>query len=69
VFGDWLSHRVSGSPWAEKAWGIVWLWEPQRVVSLVTRLIYALYFFARHNIGWQDRRGLGCLQVALFRLS
>jgi cytochrome c-type biogenesis protein CcsB len=48
---------ISGSLWAEKAWGIVWPWEPQQVASLVTWLIYALYFFARHNIGWQDRRG------------
>jgi ABC-type transport system involved in cytochrome c biogenesis permease subunit len=47
---------LSGSLWAEKAWGVVWPWEPQQVASLVTWLIYALYFFARHNIGWQDRR-------------
>ncbi|MGC9333888.1 MAG: c-type cytochrome biogenesis protein CcsB [Anaerolineae bacterium] len=48
---------VSGSLWAEKAWGIVWPWEPQQVASLITWLIYAAYFFLRHNIGWQDRRG------------
>ena len=48
---------ISGSLWAEKAWGIVWPWEPQQVASLVTWFIYALYFFARHNAGWQDRRG------------
>ncbi|MFC2029171.1 c-type cytochrome biogenesis protein CcsB [Chloroflexota bacterium] len=48
---------VSGSLWAEKAWGIVWPWEPQQVASLVTWFIYALYFFARHNLGWQDQRG------------
>ena len=48
---------ISGSLWAEKAWGIVWPWEPQQVASLVTWLIYALYFFARHNLGWRDRRG------------
>jgi cytochrome c-type biogenesis protein CcsB len=48
---------ISGSLWAEKAWGIVWPWEPQQVAALVTWLIYALYFFARHNIGWRDRRG------------
>jgi cytochrome c-type biogenesis protein CcsB len=47
---------ISGSLWAEKAWGIVWPWEPQQVAALVTWLIYALYFFARHNLGWQDRR-------------
>jgi len=48
---------LSGSLWAEKAWGIVWPWEPQQVASLVTWLIYAAYFFARHNAGWRDRRG------------
>lgn len=47
---------ISGSLWAEKAWGIVWPWEPQQVASLVTWFLYALYFFARHNLGWQDRR-------------
>jgi cytochrome c-type biogenesis protein CcsB len=48
---------LSGSLWAEKAWGIVWPWEPQQVASLVTWLIYAAYFYARHSAGWQDRRG------------
>jgi cytochrome c-type biogenesis protein CcsB len=48
---------VSGSLWAEKAWGVVWPWEPQQIASLATWLIYAAYFFARHNVGWQDRRG------------
>ena len=47
---------ISGSLWAEKAWGIVWPWEPQQVAALVTWLIYAFYFYARHNIGWRDRR-------------
>lgn len=47
---------VSGSLWAEKAWGVVWPWEPQQIASLVTWFIYAAYFFVRHNAGWQDRR-------------
>ena len=47
----------SGSLWAEKAWGTVWLWEPQQVASLVTWLIYAVYFYARHSAGWHDHRG------------
>jgi cytochrome c-type biogenesis protein CcsB len=48
---------VSGSLWAEKAWGIVWPWEPQQIASLVTWFIYAIYFYIRHNVGWQDQRG------------
>jgi cytochrome c-type biogenesis protein CcsB len=48
---------ISGSLWAEKAWGIVWPWEPQQIAALVTWLIYAGYFYARHSAGWRDRRG------------
>jgi cytochrome c-type biogenesis protein CcsB len=48
---------ISGSLWAEKAWGIVWPWEPQQIAALVTWLIYAGYFYARYNAGWRDRRG------------
>jgi cytochrome c-type biogenesis protein CcsB len=48
---------LTGSLWAEKAWGIVWPWEPQQVASLTTWVIYAAYFYARHNAGWQDSRG------------
>jgi len=48
---------LSGSLWAEKAWGVVWPWEPQQVAALVTWLIYAVYFYVRHSAGWQDRRG------------
>jgi ABC-type transport system involved in cytochrome c biogenesis permease subunit len=48
---------LSGSLWAEKAWGVVWPWEPQQVASLVTWLLYAVYFYMRHNAGWKDRRG------------
>jgi cytochrome c-type biogenesis protein CcsB len=48
---------LSGSLWAEKAWGVVWPWEPQQIAALVTWLIYAVYFYARHSAGWRDRRG------------
>jgi cytochrome c-type biogenesis protein CcsB len=48
---------LSGSLWAEKAWGIVWPWEPQQIAALATWLIYVAYFYARYNAGWRDRRG------------
>jgi len=47
---------LSGSLWAEQAWGVVWPWEPQQIASLVTWLIYAVYFYARHSADWRDRR-------------
>ncbi len=46
----------SGSLWAEQAWGVVWVWEPQQVAALVTWIIYAVYFYARHSDHWQGRR-------------
>lgn len=48
---------MSGSMWAEKAWGVVWVWEPQQTASLVTWFIHALYFYLRHSAHWRDRRG------------
>jgi cytochrome c-type biogenesis protein CcsB len=48
---------LSGSLWAEKAWGVVWPWEPQQIAALVTWLLYGIYFYLRHNVGWRDRRG------------
>ena len=57
---------LSGSLWSEKAWGVVWPWEPQQVASLVTWLIYAVYFYARHNAGWHDRRGAWLLVGGFF---
>lgn len=54
---------LSGSLWAEKAWGVVWPWEPQQIASLVTWFIYAAYFYARHNANWRDRRAAWLLVV------
>lgn len=58
VVGLWLmtGALVTGSLWAEQAWGVVWVWEPQQVASLITWLIYAFYFYARHSAEWRDRR-------------
>jgi cytochrome c-type biogenesis protein CcsB len=58
VAGLWLmtGALISGSLWAEQAWGVVWPWEPQQIASLVTWFIYAFYFCARHAAGWRDRR-------------
>jgi cytochrome c-type biogenesis protein CcsB len=58
IVGLWLmtGSLVTGSLWAEKAWGVVWLWEPQQIAALVTWFIYAFYFYARYSAGWRDRR-------------
>ena len=46
----------SGSLWAEKAWGVIWVWQPQQIAALATWFIYVFYFFARHIADWRDRR-------------
>lgn len=47
---------VTGSVWAEAAWGSYWSWDPKETWSLVTWLVYALYLHARMVKGWYGRR-------------
>ncbi len=54
---------LTGSIWAEKAWGVIWVWEPQQIAALVTWLIYALYFYTRHEMDWRGRRSAWLLVV------
>jgi len=58
VIGLWLmtGSLITGSLWAEKAWGVVWVWQPQQIAATFTWFIYVLYFFARHAAGWRDHR-------------
>jgi cytochrome c-type biogenesis protein CcsB len=44
---------LSGSVWANKAWGRYWGWDPKETWSLVTWLIYAFYLHARYMKGWK----------------
>ena len=46
---------ISGSIWAEKAWGSYWSWDPKETWSLVTWLIYGAYLHARKTREWQGR--------------
>ncbi|MDP2168758.1 MAG: c-type cytochrome biogenesis protein CcsB [Thermodesulfovibrionales bacterium] len=47
---------ITGSLWADMAWGSYWRWDPREVWSLVTWLIYALILHARLLAGWRGRR-------------
>lgn len=46
----------SGSLWAERAWNVAWVWEPQQIASLITWVFYAVYFYVRHSANWRDDR-------------
>jgi len=47
---------VTGSIWANQAWGRYWGWDPKETASLVTWIIYLLYLHTRVTHGWTGRR-------------
>lgn len=59
---------ITGSLWAEIAWGSYWSWEPKQTWGLATWLIYAAMLHGRLTVGWRGRRaavfaivGFSCL--------
>lgn len=66
---DWINYRlitvgfplftlaiITGSLWANSAWGSYWRWDPREVWSLITWLLYAIILHARLISGWRGRR-------------
>ena len=53
---------VTGSIWANSAWGTYWSWDPKETWSLITWLVYAALLHSRYLRGWQGQR------IALFSL-
>ena len=47
---------ISGSIWANSAWGTYWSWDPKETWSLITWVIYAIYLHARLRRGWKGRK-------------
>lgn len=47
---------ISGSVWAEAAWGRYWSFDPKETWSLITWFIYAIYLHARLVSGWRGRK-------------
>ncbi len=47
---------VTGSIWAEQAWGSYWSWDPKETWSLITWFVYAALLHQRMAVGWQGRR-------------
>lgn len=52
----WTFTLVTGSIWAEHAWGRFWGWDPKEVWSFVIWVVYAAYLHARTTQGWAGRR-------------
>jgi len=47
---------ITGSVWANYAWGSYWSWDPKETWSLITWFIYAAFLHARLTRGWHGRR-------------
>lgn len=47
---------ITGSIWAESAWGTYWSWDPKQTWSLITWFIYAALLHGRLTVGWRGRR-------------
>jgi cytochrome c-type biogenesis protein CcsB len=47
---------ISGSIWAEKAWGSYWSWDAKETWSLITWFLYAALLHGRFTVGWRGRK-------------
>lgn len=47
---------VTGSVWANYAWGTYWSWDPKETWALVTWLVYIIYFHSRMTPGWHGEK-------------
>ncbi len=47
---------ITGSLWAELAWGSYWNWDPKETWSLITWIMYAILIHNRLAIGWRGRK-------------
>ena len=47
---------VTGSIWAEQAWGAYWSWDPKETWSLITWFLYAALIHQRLTVGWRGRK-------------
>ena len=46
---------ISGSIWANIAWGYYWSWDPKETWALITWFIYAIYLHLRIVAKWKGR--------------
>jgi cytochrome c-type biogenesis protein CcsB len=73
----WLSLGIiTGSVWANSAWGTYWSWDPKETWSLITWFIYAALLHARTIRGWRGSRvawlslvGFACVLFTYFGVN
>ncbi|MBW1974186.1 MAG: c-type cytochrome biogenesis protein CcsB [Deltaproteobacteria bacterium] len=73
----WLTIGIiTGSVWANSAWGSYWSWDPKETWSLITWLVYAAVLHARSVRNWRGMRvavmsiaGFGCVLFTYFGVN
>jgi len=45
-----------GALWAKEAWGDYWVWDPKETWSLITWIVYIVYFHFRRVKGWRGKK-------------
>lgn len=57
---------LSGSVWANEAWGSYWSWDPKETWSLITWIIYAIYLHLRLTYNWNNVKSAILATVGFF---
>jgi len=47
---------ITGSVWANSAWGTYWSWDPKETWSLITWIVYAILLHLRITWGWNGNK-------------
>ena len=56
---------ITGSVWANSAWGTYWSWDPKETWSLITWFVYAAMLHSRLVSGWRGKK-LAIFSIAGF---
>ncbi len=69
-FSFLTAGMITGSIYAQIAFGKYWQWDPKEVWSLITWLLYAVLLHERLAVGWQGRKAaimsIVCFCVLIF---
>ncbi|MDI6844390.1 MAG: cytochrome c biogenesis protein CcsA [Anaerosomatales bacterium] len=68
AFTFWGIGMLTGSIWANHAWGRYWGWDPVETWSLITWLLFAAYLHLRRFYAWSGRKA-AVLLVVCFALA
>jgi cytochrome c-type biogenesis protein CcsB len=57
---------LSGSIWANEAWGSYWSWDPKETWAFITWLIFAFYLHTRLQYNWEGQKSALIASIGFF---